>query len=628
MFDFNKYISFIDGVLSAITLSDKKRKEFTDMRNKVVERYNDPNLYLSMLSDFSSGKSTIINKLIGKKLLKTANLATTSVPTYIKNCSGDKTEITVETVDGISYDLSKASQLQSFEKLIGMELPKEEQRIVSALTTDEVFNKLKNDAIFRLVDKVTVKVPYESGVDNLCIIDTPGVNPGSENTSQHSERTKKILSDTADSLIILFPATQNYTAGFQEFLEENAREFLDDAIFVVTLMDLIEDEEERKEVIEDTRNRLQSHFKLKNPNILYCAAQKAGKDEYWTEQFEEFKSTLYSHLREHREQAVNRTLGDLLRKLLEEINIEINSDNADLQNKLKILAENSVPNLTGVLDETTRKGKKKITEASESYKSNLKKTGEKLPDNIKSRIRSSLNSYTKRSDITNYTKNRLSDEVVDECKVLERDVQKYQKELNQSHNEIRKEMVQTMISYYGRISELNNETSSVNIASSVSETSSELASGLSGINVELSGAIEIAAAAGGVAIAAAVFAALGPVGWIAGGILGLFGADYLFVGSARDKVTDAVFPKIPSIVSGAMKEAQGALNSYITKIVDETENYKKELLRQYTDIYQKLKSAFDEQQKQLLSKIQNNMFLIKNTNLLLAEIEQMKKSGG
>lgn len=254
LFDFNKYIGFVDSILPEINLSPHKRQELTALCNKVVDRYNDPTLYLSILSGFSAGKSTMINKLIGSDLLKTARQATTSVPTYIRHSSGSEAIISVHTVNGESYDLSENEQLEAFECLIGEKLPGERFGIISMLTTDELYVQQKNNVIFDLVDAVTVNVPY--GLENLCIIDTPGVNPGADNTLFHAERTKYILREKADCVIILFPGYQSYTRDFQEFLYENAREFLNDAVFVVTQMDVI-DEEERKEVLQETKANLE-----------------------------------------------------------------------------------------------------------------------------------------------------------------------------------------------------------------------------------------------------------------------------------------------------------------------------------------------------------------------------------
>lgn len=622
MVDVNKYIQFINGVLPNINISDERRKELTDLRDKVVERYNDPTLYLSMLSGFSAGKSTLINKLIGKNILKTAQLPTTSVPTYIKNASGDKTVITVETVYGDSYNLSNRDDLRFFERLIGMELPKEEWKIISMLTTDEVYKKQGDDIIFKVVNKLTVEIPYESDVENLCIIDTPGINPGGgDNVTAHPERTKHILKNTADCALILFPAHQAYTNDFQEFLEQNAGEFLNDAVFVVTQMDVIE-EDERETVLREAKHNLESHFNIQNTNFLYCAAGRAGRDEYWREQFEQFKGQLYKHLREKREQIISRNLNQLLKELLEAINEEIQADNRNLEKKLKILADNSVPELKTSLDQIAETGKNKINEDIKQYRKELDKIAKELPDNIKSRINSYLSGYNRRSHVQDFGKNKLTGVVTDCCKSLGDSVNKNEGALVNGCTSLKAIMSETMISYYGKISQLDENSGELKTGSSGEIIGSDLTGGISNVNVGLNAGLEIAALAGGAAVAAAVFASLGPVGWIAGGLLALFGSDFIGVEKAKDELRDAVFPKLPGIVDEGKKEAKKHLNAFGKKVIKQIDDCKDELISRYEEVYNRLTDAFKAQQKELVSKIGTNAFLIKQTNLLLAELEQ------
>lgn len=626
MFDFNKYINFIDNILPGINLSPQKRQELIELRNKVVDRYNDPTLYLSMLSDFSAGKSTIINKLTGKDLLKTARQATTSVPTYIKKSSGNETVITVHSVNGDSYNLSKKKQLSLFERIIGKELPKEEWKIISMLTTDEVYVREKDDSIFNQVDRVTVEVPYNTGLENLCIIDTPGVNPGADNTVLHAERTKQILKDAADCVLILFPCHQSYTRDFQEFLDENARDYLSDAVFVVTQMDVIE-EEERNEVLQETKSNLEQHFGIRNTNFLYCAAGMVGKDEYWTKQFKEFSDELYKHLRERRDQIINKNLAELLKKLLEAINTEINSDNEELKIKLAVLEENSVPNLMTVLNNFTNEEKSKVNTRCTNSCQTISATAKELPSKIETEINTLLNACKTRTDVTNFAKNKLTEIISEKCKPIESEIKKGEDALNKMYQDIKAAMTEKMITYYGKISQLNSEAGQIKVDDSFEKATSELSAQLSGIDADVSSAVDLMAMAGGGIIAAAVFTALGPVGWVIGGIAGLIGGDYLFVDAARGKVKSAVKPKLSNIVSNAESEAKKTLLQFKDSIISQIDAYKQELLDKYGEIYTKLNENFRSEQNQINSKLQANSCLMDQTNLFLDELNQLKNKG-
>ncbi len=624
LFDFNKYIDFIDSILPEINLSPQKHQELTALRNKVVDRYNDPTLYLSMLSGFSAGKSTMINKLIGNNLLKTARQATTSVPTYIRHNSDSDTTISVHTVNDENYNLSENEQLKAFECLIDRKLPEEKSMIISMLTTDELYVQQKNDVIFNMVDAVTVNVPY--GLEDLCIIDTPGVNPGADNTLFHAERTKYILREKADCVIILFPAHQSYTKDFQEFLDENAREFLSDAVFVITQMDVI-DKEEREEVLKETKANLEQHFGIRNTNFLYCAAGMVGRDEYWTKQFDEFRDELYKHLRQRRSHMINKNLAELLKKLLEAVNTEIDSDNEELKRKLAVLEENSVPNLMTVLDEFTNKEKSRINKNYNSSCQFITTTAKELPSKIETEINTSLSACTTRTEVTNFAKNKLTEIISEKCKPIESKVKKGEDDFNQMYRGIKATMTEKMITYYGKISQLDSETEQIDVDDSFEKTTAEFSAQLSDIDADISLAVDLMAMAGGGIIAAAVFTALGPVGWVIGGVAGLLGGDYLFVDTARGKVKSAVKPKIPDIVSNVEAEAKKTLLQFKDSVISRIDVYKQELLDKYSEIYTKLDENFKSEQNQINSKLQANSCSMNQINLFLDELKQLKDKG-
>ena len=620
MLDFYKYINFIDGALASVSLSPQKREELQQLRDKVVDRYNDPNLYLSMLSDFSAGKSTLINKLIGKNLLRTAIVATTSVPTYIINHDSPDVTVSANTIDGESYDLSDTDERKSLEELLELRLPVDAPHLISSLTTDELLTDHGISSVNEFVGSATVKVHYDSDVSNLCIIDTPGVNPGSDYSALHAGRTKEILENKADSVIIMFPAHQNYSASFQTFLEEHALKFLKDAVFVVTMMDLI-DEEEQYEVIKDVEVNLKQHFNLEEVKLLPCAARKVGRDSYWTEQFEKFKTELFCHLREKRELFINRTLSILLQKLLEEINSGIISENKTLEQKLNILAQNSVPNLNSVLDKDITDGRQRLKKQKKTEQKTIEKKTAELPEKIKASVNDSLRTLNKRSLIDNYANNGIEGDIKRECAEVENALKTCQNHFEKEFLSVSKTMTDTMMEYYGKIERLAQADADVKIKDTLSSVGSELGSKLSGIQVD-SGGLGLASAAAGAGIAAAVFAALGPVGWIAGALVGLFGSDYMFIESARSKVRDGLFPRLPDIASGVKKEALKTLDAQEKGFCDKLEKYRGVLLDQYKEIYQRMTDALNNEMKQTGAFIERNNFMIAAIGSMKQELEQ------
>ena len=621
MFDFYKYINFIDGTLASVKLTDEKRDELMRMRDSVTARYNDPTLYLSMLSDFSAGKSTMINRLIGRKLLRTANLATTSVPTYIRNHSESETVISVRTNDGENLRLSDPDERLRAQELLGLTLPQDDSHAIALLTTDELKDKHGVTTLDETVADVTVTLPYTSDIGNLCIIDTPGVNPGTDSASAHAGRTLDILENVADSAIILFPAHQNYSHMFQTFLETYALQFLKDAVFVVTMMDLV-DEEEREEVIADVEAKLKEHFGLDNVKLLSCAAGRVGRDESWTEQFEDFKAQLFRHLQEKREQYINRTLSVLLQKLLDEINAGIVAENRDLEEKLAILAQNSVPNLNSVLDRDIARGGKELYSEHQKARSAVNAETEQLADRIMARVNGKLNGFNKRSQITAYSKNELQSDVEAECEVIAKKLAEGMRGFDKVLTDCSRNMTKTLMEYYGKIERLTDASSGTEVADSLALVNAELADNLSGISVNISGGVEIASAAVGAGLVAVVFAALGPVGWIAGAIVGLFGSDYLYVEKARGQIRDGLGEKLPQITRKIKDEALLEVDRGVQNCSLSMAQQRDRLVEQYTRIYQKLTEEMDRRTKTTRGYILQNNFLIRQIDRMNRELNE------
>lgn len=87
-FPFNKFMTFTKDIIDKIDVPQSRRKYFALKYNEILERAGDSELKLALLGQFSSGKSTFINALLRKNMLKTAWRATTAVPTFIR--SGEK----------------------------------------------------------------------------------------------------------------------------------------------------------------------------------------------------------------------------------------------------------------------------------------------------------------------------------------------------------------------------------------------------------------------------------------------------------------------------------------------------------------------------------------------------------
>lgn len=245
-------------------------------------------LYVALVGECSCGKSTFLNNIIGERLLATDLLVTTAIPTYIKWDGKGRTEVVIYGENDLEYQLSQIGK-QRLQQDFHVSLPEKQEEILDFITTNnELSGKIK---------KVQVDFPRQKRYDAICMIDTPGVNPGQEGTGQHVLETQRIIMEAADMAVILFPATKAMGKSFTDFLGKYSPHLMQDAVFVITQMDLIPNWKEREKIIRFVEDRLQKTFGLSEPVVYGSSAElalryKGAPDSYgeeekiWSDRFD------------------------------------------------------------------------------------------------------------------------------------------------------------------------------------------------------------------------------------------------------------------------------------------------------------------------------------------------------
>lgn len=343
-----EYIDFSENVISELQeLSEIKKLYYTDMLDKIKKRKDNPYLNIALIGDFSSGKSTFINAFIQKKILKTAWLATTAIPTHIMYHDKSGIKIMAEGMDGMIFRVDNPIERRLLERTLGTQLPEKTEDIITVLsTTNDFCNKIKS---------LMLCISSFPSLKKICIIDTPGVNPGASNTKEHVETTRNVLSEYADATIILFQAQHVYTNSFQTFLQENAGRFMSDAVFVITMLDLVE-EEERTEIIEFVRRNLKEKFHLANPLVFGCSAKYALEESinnqekrHWYMGFSKLRADVIRYMNERRGEIIHSQIQLLLGQLMEELDMEVRQSLAAVEEQLEVLERNSIEHLNDEL---------------------------------------------------------------------------------------------------------------------------------------------------------------------------------------------------------------------------------------------------------------------------------------
>ena len=347
--DANEYVSCaVDAMNSLPEAFKNKREHFLAALNQICAQLDKPCLNVALIGNFSSGKSTFINALIKKELLKTAWSATTAAPTYIYYHDKEETLVVVETSEDGAFYMNHPEQREGFEKIIDRGLPSDLKEMIAVLSTSNEFSDV--------IQKIKIYASGDERIKHICLIDTPGVNPGAAEAAAHVMKTKDVLLEDADITIVLFQETQVFTNSFKVFLEENARHFMKDAIFVITMMDLAE-EEEREELIAYVKQHLQNAFNIENPEVCECCAKAVfaetpdRKSEYWAELFDELRDKVVKQLADKQEVIFRERTVSQLHDLLHEMDGEATRSISEKDREKDLLKENPVEHMKKELDD-------------------------------------------------------------------------------------------------------------------------------------------------------------------------------------------------------------------------------------------------------------------------------------
>ena len=260
--------------LNHIKAKEVKDKEqaieeiFNDIQNGPFEELKQPDVIrafkMAKSSDFevnvvatmSAGKSTLINALLGKKLMPAKQEACTAMITEIHDNDAD-----IFTADAFDKE---GKQLESQPEL-----------------TYEIMDRLNSN---QTVSKVIVNgnIPFvESSDVSLVLIDTPG--PNNARDPQHRVTTYNMLSESSKTLVLYILNAQQLAVDDDDALLSNVAESMkvggkqsrDRFIFVINKMD---EYWKKEDSVESAIKKVKDYLAdkgIENPNIYPASAMTA-----------------------------------------------------------------------------------------------------------------------------------------------------------------------------------------------------------------------------------------------------------------------------------------------------------------------------------------------------------------
>lgn len=202
----------------------------------------DSPVLIMIIGEFSTGKSTFINALVGKEVTTVNDTPTTAVIT--KLCYGAREQITVYFTDGRAEE-------HSFSEL-------------KVLTAE---SKTNHDSLHQAIEYVEVAMPIPI-LQRINIIDSPGLNADKQ---LHIETTKRYM-DKADTVFWMFSATDS--PGKQTELE--AIKALSPRLKPIAIVNKIDDiDEEEEESIDDLLDNFKSRVRKEVSQVIGISAKLA-----------------------------------------------------------------------------------------------------------------------------------------------------------------------------------------------------------------------------------------------------------------------------------------------------------------------------------------------------------------
>ena len=243
-----------------LIFSDIQSGPIEDLKNKTIidafKKAKDSQFEINVVATMSSGKSTLINALLGKQLMPAANEATTA--TIVRILASERDDFSA-----IAYDKSG----NIVEKIENVSLKDMKQ-----LNDNETVTSIDIEG----------RIPFvKTAGMRLVLVDTPG--PNNSRDDRHRDMTHKMIADSDKSLVLYVMNGQqlgiNDEKNFLDYICDNmkrgGKQTRERYIFAVNKMDAFKPKDEGLDCITKALDGVKSSLEergIVNPNIFPVSA--------------------------------------------------------------------------------------------------------------------------------------------------------------------------------------------------------------------------------------------------------------------------------------------------------------------------------------------------------------------
>ena len=360
--DYTKILNVISSAIASSFLSEEKQGSLSKQLERIKKRISDNKIYLGIVGEFSTGKSTLINSLIGEDFFVTNAIQGTTT-TITKLEYGKKIGLKIEYTSGevLRYDSDKTEILKLYKPDVYEHLSffeKMKMRTLDMFRSNnsdkyllEVFDDITtSDEISKTLNEVTVYYPSKLLNNGIVIVDTPGTD---SLTPSHAEITRRAIKEICDIALVIIPATQPLSQTLIDYVDDNLGDVADRCIYFITKIELIRRAIERTHMQKGVAQRITSYLNVENPHIVFAPSllsleekgvvEKDGRTEHLSDnerlelcsQFESEINSIIDQIHNEREQTINDKIQRLTSSLRDELQADISFKNNELRKELE-----------------------------------------------------------------------------------------------------------------------------------------------------------------------------------------------------------------------------------------------------------------------------------------------------
>lgn len=527
MADIDSHIVFATTLMAKYDWEEATKHRLEKQVSAIVDKQNDNLLNISVIGEFSTGKSSFINALVGYELLAVNVIQGTTVAITIIEYS-EQFSITLTDFSGKSLKII----FKSIDSL---------RQQLHIYTTDAAYAKK--------IDYVTVTLPSDILKNGYRIIDTPGTN---SLELWHEEVTCRAIKELSDLSIILTDSTQPMPATLVSFLDNTLGDSVESCAFVANKIDRIGDKE-RDGIIKFIGKKICQSFDIENPMVLpfssVALTNSFAKETVSVDSGSFLLTTsslerLLSYTAKQRLRAQAQKILHLVDDIYSTLDNNIKSIAAQYQQELQMLERSRQTDFKPFISRQIYLRQKSFMAGAQDYKYKVESVCDSLASTAKNNIETKIQNCSTLDGLSNYIKGSLSKDIKDEGQsiisgteaqfkklrtLFNKELKQFQKEFEREFDKLK--ILSVKFNLKPKDMVVRHSAHSANIGPVTTLITEELSK-------------ENWAVGGGAAAGAAIGTVLAPgIGTIVGTVIGLF------AGAAAAPDTSGVKGKIKSKLS-------------------------------------------------------------------------------